>query len=109
MQNNAFTPFGPTYAVDTSAEVKCVATNGTRCTAYRIHNTTAATAYIGTSPVSGGCVVTAPVVGTPQGGTNGNQVLSMIAGSVEVFCLPPNCYFKASPDGTFFVTPGEGV
>lgn len=104
----AFKPSGPLYAVDDSASVQCLTYDNTRATAYRIVNTGAAYSYIGWGQTSGAPIVTAPVVGTPQG-TNGNGIIGMIAGSVEVFSLPPGFYFKAATDGTFEVMPGEGI
>jgi len=108
MQTNAFTPMGPTYAIDDSAASQCPTTNKERPTAYRIANTTSSFAYIAWGPTST-LVTTAPAVGTPQGGVNSRGILGMIAGSVEVFCLPPEAYFQASTSATFQITPGEGM
>lgn len=102
MQNNAFTPFGQAVAVDSSAAVQVVTNCGLSPTSYRIRNTGSA-GYIGYS-VNSTVNTTAPTVGTAQ-----TNVIGMIGTSVEVFCLPPNAYFKASSGATFEVTPGEGV
>lgn len=111
MQNNAFTPRGPTYAIDNSAASQCLTTDATPATSYRIRNTTAANAvsYIAWAQSAAAVTVTAPVVGTPQGGVGGGGILGMIGTSVEVFVLPPNVFFKAAVGGTFEVTPGEGI
>lgn len=116
MQDSAFTPRGPTYAVDSSAAVQCKTTDNVNATSYRIRNTTAGASYIGWAPqLTAGnvgtpaVITTAPIVGTPQGGINGGGVIGMLQSSVEVFVLPANAFFKATAAGTFEVTPGEGV
>lgn len=106
MQNNAFTPFGPTYAVSSTAPVQVLATNNLGPTSYRIRNTNSSANYISWSPAlpSGMAptfACTSPVAGTPSVNTVG-----MIGSSIEVFQLPSNCWFIAT--AAFEVTPGEG-
>ncbi len=112
MQDNAFTPFGPTYAVTGSAVQVLASVNIGQSTSYRVRNLSSAAAYFVWSPalsptstVAPSTITgTAPVINSPQANTIG-----MLATSVETFCLPSRAWFLALAGGTFEVTPGEGL
>lgn len=108
MQNNAFTPFGPTYLVGLSP-VQVLATNGLCPTAYRIRNTSGSANVFSWYPAlaSGqtpaGISATAPTAGVPSPNT-----ITMLGTSVEVFQIPGNAWFVASA-ASLEITPGEGI
>lgn len=111
----AFRPVGPTYFVDETAAVQalCVPVT-TNHQSYRIRNLTAGTGYIAycTPNISGGGTpsMTKPVApsgGSPSG-SNAQNTIGMLQGSVEVFTLPTGAWFIASAGATFEVQPGEG-
>lgn len=108
MQNNAFTPFGPTYLVDSSTPVQVKSSaNAPAPTSYRIRNTNTSSNFFawapalpsGSTPTFGAA---APTLGTPAVNTIG-----MIGSSVEVFQLPGNCWFIGNL-ANLEITPGEG-
>ena len=107
MQNNAFTPFGPTYLIGTAAPVQVITNNGLSPTSYRIRNTSASANYIAWYPplASGN----APIFGAvqPTAGVPSQNTIGMLGASIEVFELPGNCWFIGNASG-FEVTPGEG-
>ena len=108
MQDNAFTPFGPTYRVS-GTPVQVLTTNNQNPTAYRVRNVLAAVSFLTWAPpLPSGNAPTissaAPVIGVPSVNTVG-----MVASSVEVFCLPPKAWFSSGSGDAFEVTPGEGI
>ena len=108
MQNNAFTPFGPTYLVGLDP-VQLLATNNLSPTSYRMRNTSGSANTFSWYPAlaSGykpsGLTATAPTAGTPAQNT-----ITMLGTSVEVFQLPGNCWIVASA-ASIEVTVGEGI
>lgn len=109
MQDNTFTPRGPTYAVGTSA-VQIKPFGGEQCTSYRCANLNSTVNVLAwnveiqgqTNPPSS-LVAVAATVGTPA-----TNVMSMQGNSVETFELPRNCWMVAS-QVSIEVTPGEGI
>jgi len=107
--NSAFSPFGSTVLVGTTA-VQVSISNNDQPTSYRVKNMLGTTQYFSwKAPQPGDATqtitVTAPVAGTPSAATIG-----MLPYSVEVFGgLPGNAWFKADAVGAFEITPGEGL
>lgn len=109
MQNNAFTPFGPTYLVGTTTPTQALASNNLTPTAYRVRNTSSSANYLAWSPVLlSGNVPTSMQPVAPAAGSPSINTVGMIGASVEVFQLPGNCWFIGGAAG-FEVTPGEGI
>lgn len=115
MYDTAFRPVGPTYFVDENAAVQALCVPlPVGHQSYRIRNLTGASAYLGwsTPNIAGAGTPTlskpvAPTGGNPSGSQT-EGVIGMLAGSVEVFTLPPGAWFIASAAATFEVQPGEG-
>jgi hypothetical protein len=108
MYNSAFSPFGPTYQVGTSA-IQVKASNNTYPTAYRIMNITSGIVRVGWAPQLPNNATVTPVVATPTtAGTS--YVLSIPANGVAVFSgIPPDAWFISNTATSLEITPGEGI
>jgi hypothetical protein len=107
MQNNAFQPYGSTFAVSSVNPVQVTTTNNQQATSYRVRNLTSGTQYLTWSPNTNTSAppqisAVAPVLGTASPNTVG-----MIGNSVEIFVIPHNAWFVST--GAMEVTPGEGI
>lgn len=108
MQNNAFTPFGPTYLVDTGAPVQVKSGSGAPApTSYRIRNTSSSANYFAWAPALPSGSVPLFGAAAPTAGNPAVNIMGMIGASVEVFQLPANCWFIANLTA-LEITPGEG-
>ena len=108
MQDNAFTPFGPTYRVS-GTPVQCLTTNNQNATSYRVRNALAAVSFFSWAPpLANGNAPTISTVTPVVGSAPVSNTVGMVASTVEVFCLPPNAWFASGSGDAFEVTPGEG-
>jgi len=106
--NSAFSPFGPTYLVSTSA-VQVKSSNNVYPSGYRIMNLTSSIVRVGWLPQEPNDATQTPVATTPTGAGIAN-VLSIPANEVGVFSgIPPNAWFIASASNSVEITPGEGI
>jgi len=106
--NSAFTPFGPTYLVGTSA-VQIKSNNNVYPSGYRIVNLTSSLVRVGWLPQEPSDASVTPVATTPTAAGIAN-VLSIPANAVGVFSgIPPNAWFIASAATSVEITPGEGL
>lgn len=106
--NSAFSPFGPTYLVSTSA-VQVKSSNNVYPSGYRIVNLTSSLVRVGWAPQEPGDATVTPVATTPTA-TGIANVLSIPANGVGVFSgIPPNAWFIASAVTSLEITPGEGI
>jgi hypothetical protein len=109
MQDNAFTPFGPTYAVS-GLPVQILTLNNQNATAYRIRNKLASVSILSwAAPLASGATPAITSAAPVVGGTPVQNTVGMVASSVEVFCLPPKAWFVSGSGDAFEVTPGEGI
>ena len=105
--DSAFSPFGPTYLVSTSA-VQVKASNNTYPISYRIMNITAAIVRVGWAPQEPNDATVTPTVPAITG-SGIPYVMSIPANGVAVFSgIPPNAWFIASAVSSLEITPGEG-
>ena len=105
--NSAFSPFGPTYQVGTSA-VQVKSANNVYPSGYRIVNLTASLIRVGWQPQEPNDASVTPVATTPTAAGIAN-VLTLPANGVGVFSgIPPNAWFIASA-ASVEITPGEGI
>jgi len=108
MYNSAFTPFGSTYLVGTSA-VQVTTSNNMYPTGYRIVNLTSSLVRISWQPQEPFDGTSTPVVTAPTAGVPSANTLSIPANGVAVFAgIPPNAWFIASA-ASVEITPGEGI
>jgi len=108
MQNNAFTPFGPTYLVSTTP-VQVLSTNNLCPTAYRVRNTSgSANTFSWYPPLASGQAPAGFTASSTAAGTPAVNTITMLGTSVEVFQIPGNAWFVASA-ASLEVTPGEGI
>jgi len=106
--NSAFSPFGPTYLVGTSA-VQIKSNNNVYPSGYRIVNLTSSLVRVGWLPQEPSDASVTPVATTPTAAGIAN-VLSIPANAVGVFSgIPPNAWFIASAATSVEITPGEGL
>ena len=106
--NSAFSPFGPTYLVSTSA-VQVKSSNNVYPSGYRIMNITSSIVRVGWLPQEPNDATQTPVATTPTTAGIAN-VLSIPANGVGVFSgIPPNAWFIASASNSVEITPGEGI
>jgi len=105
--DSAFSPFGPTYLVSTSA-VQVKATSNFYPTSYRIYNITSGIVRFAWAPQEPGDATVTPTVTTPTAiGTP--YVMSIPANTVQVFSgIPPNAWFISGTATSLEITPGEG-
>lgn len=107
--NSAFSPFGPTYQVGTSA-VQVNSTNNVYPTGYRIVNLTSSLVRVGYAPQLPNNATVTPTVTAPTAGAPQANTLSIPANGVSVFSgIPPNAWFIASAATSLEITPGEGI
>lgn len=105
--DSAFSPFGPTYLVSTSA-VQVKATNNFYPTSYRIYNITSGIVRFAWAPQEPNDATVTPVVTTPVA-TGTPYVMSIPANTVQVFSgIPPNAWFISGTASSLEITPGEG-
>ena len=105
--DSAFSPFGPTYKIGTSA-IQVKASNNFYPTSYRIMNVTSSIVRVGWAPQEPNDATVTPVVATPTA-TGTPYVMSIPANGVAVFSgIPPNAWFIASAATSLEITPGEG-
>ena len=105
--DSAFSPFGASYLVGTSA-VQAKTNNNIYPTAYRIMNLTSSIVRVGWAPQEPNDATVTPVATTPTAAGIAN-VLSIPALGVAVFSgIPPNAWFIASAATSLEITPGEG-
>jgi hypothetical protein len=108
MYNSAFTPFGPTYLVGTSA-VQVKTSNNFYPSGYRIVNLTSSIIRISWQPQEPNDATVTPVVTAPSAGVPSANTLAIPANAVGVFAgIPPNAWFIASA-ASVEITPGEGL
>jgi hypothetical protein len=105
--NSAFSPFGATYLVGTSA-IQVKSSNNVYPSSYRIINLTASLIRVGWAPQEPSDATVTPVATTPTAAGIAN-VLTLPANGVGVFSgIPPNAWFIASA-ASVEITPGEGI
>lgn len=105
--DSAFSPFGPTYLVSTSA-VQVKATNNFYPTSYRIMNLTSGIVRFAWAPQEPNDATVTPVATTPTA-TGIPYVMSIPANGVAVFSgIPPNAWFISGTASSLEITPGEG-
>jgi hypothetical protein len=105
--NSAFSPFGSTYLVGTSA-IQVKSSNNVYPSSYRIINLTASLIRVGWAPQEPSDATVTPVATTPTAAGIAN-VLTLPANGVGVFSgIPPNAWFIASA-ASVEITPGEGI
>lgn len=108
MYNSAFSPFGPTYLVGTSAVQVKTSTNFYP-TGYRIVNLTSSLIRVSWQPQEPFDGTSTPVVTAPSAGVPSANTLAIPANGVGVFAgIPPNAWFIASA-ASVEITPGEGI
>lgn len=107
MNDQAFTPGGPTIVVSTAPVQALGTSDPTQRTSYRIR--CLVTGYITWSPVLASAQPPTSLTATAPSGTPSENTIGMGAGQTEVFCLPRNAWFAASAATAFEVTPGEGI
>jgi hypothetical protein len=108
MYNSAFSPFGPTYLVGTSA-VQVKSSNNFYPTGYRIVNLTSSLVRVSWQPQEPFDATSTPVVTAPSAGVPSFNTLAIPANGVGVFAgIPPNAWFIASA-ASVEITPGEGI
>jgi hypothetical protein len=108
MYNSAFSPFGPTYLVGTSA-VQVKSSNNFYPTGYRIINLTSSLIRVSWQPQEPNDATVTPVVTAPSAGVPSANTLAIPANDVGVFAgIPPNAWFIASASSVE-ITPGEGI
>lgn len=108
MYDSTFTPKGQTVLIGTSVLQAPPTNPSEQATSYRVR--CVVSGYLTWAP-SETTSAAAPTL-TAAAPTAGNPVtntLGMLAGGVETFSLPTNCWFKSSVAGGFEVTPGEGL
>jgi hypothetical protein len=106
--NSAFSPFGPTYLVGTSA-VQVKSSNNVYPSGYRIMNLTSSIVRVGWAPQEPNDATVTPVATTPTA-TGIAYVMSIPANGVAVFSgIPPNAWFISSAATSLEITPGEGI
>jgi len=105
--NSAFSPFGSTYLVGTSA-IQVKSSNNVYPSSYRIINLTASLIRVGWAPQEPSDATVTPVATTPTA-AGISSVLTLPANGVGVFSgIPPNAWFIASA-ASVEITPGEGI
>jgi hypothetical protein len=105
--DSAFSPFGPTYLVSTSA-VQVKTTSNFYPTSYRIYNITSGIVRFAWAPQEPGDATVTPVVTTPTA-TGTLYVMSIPANTVQVFSgIPSNAWFISNTASSLEITPGEG-
>lgn len=108
MYNSAFSPFGPTYLVGTSA-VQVKSSNNMYPTGYRFVNLTSSLVRVSWQPQEPFDGTSTPVVTAPSAGVPSANTLAIPANGVAVFAsIPPNAWFIASA-ASVEITPGEGI
>ena len=107
--NSAFSPFGPTYLVGTSA-VQVKSSNNVYPSGYRIINLTASLIRVGWQPQEPNDAAVTPAATSPTA-TGTANVLTIPANGVGVFSgIPPNAWFiTGGSANTVEITPGEGI
>src|ERR1041385_265225 len=96
MQNNAFTPFGPTYLVGLDP-VQLLGSNGLCPTSVRIRNTSgSANTFSWWPALASGLKPSGLSASAPSAGVPAANTMTMLGTSVEVFQLPGNCWIVAS-------------
>jgi hypothetical protein len=105
--NSAFSPFGATYLVGTSA-IQVKSSNNVYPSSYRIINLTSSLIRVGWAPQEPSDATVTPVATTPTA-AGISYVLTLPANGVGVFSgIPPNAWFIASA-ASVEITPGEGI
>jgi hypothetical protein len=105
--NSAFSPFGATYLVGTSA-IQVKSSNNVYPSSYRIINLTSSLIRVGWAPQEPSDATVTPVATTPTAAGIA-YVLTLPANGVGVFSgIPPNAWFIASA-ASVEITPGEGI
>ncbi|CAB4153216.1 hypothetical protein UFOVP620_57 [uncultured Caudovirales phage] len=105
--NSAFSPFGSTYLVGTSA-IQVKSSNNVYPSSYRIINLTSSLIRVGWAPQEPSDATVTPVATSPTAAGIAN-VLTLPANGVGVFSgIPPNAWFIASA-ASVEITPGEGI
>jgi len=106
---NPFDPSSKTYLISTSS-VQVVTGDNINNLSYRVRNIGTTQAYFRYAPPAPlGASVTVGTVSAPSAGTPSENTIGMFPNSVEVFTLPPNCWFKSDTANAFEVTCGIGV
>jgi hypothetical protein len=109
MYNSAFSPFGATYLVGTSA-VQVKSANNIYPTGYRICNITSSLIHVSWQPQEPNDATVTPVVTAPTAGNPSLNTLAIPANAVGVFAgIPPNAWFISSASASAEITPGEGI
>jgi hypothetical protein len=107
--NSAFSPFGPTYQVGTSA-VQVKSANNVYPSGYRIVNLTSNLVHVGWAPQEPSDAAVTPVATAPSAGSPVANVFAIPANGVGVFSgIPPNAWFISSAATSVEITPGEGI
>ena len=107
--NSAFSPFGATYLVGTSA-VQVKSSNNVYPSGYRIMNITSGLVRVTWQPQEPGDASVTPVVIAPALGSPKANTLTIPANGVGVFSgIPPNAWFLSSAASSAEITPGEGI
>jgi hypothetical protein len=107
--NSAFSPFGATYLVGTSA-VQVKSSNNVYPSGYRICNITSSLIHVGWAPQEPNDATVTPVATAPTAGVPSMNVLAIPANAVGVFSsIPPNAWFISSASASAEITPGEGI
>ena len=107
--NSAFSPFGATYLVGTSA-VQVKSSNNVYPSGYRIMNITSGLVRVAWQPQEPGDASVTPVVIAPALGSPKANTLTIPANSVGVFSgIPPNAWFIADTASSLEITSGEGI
>ena len=106
--NSAFSPFGATFLVGTSA-VQVKSSNNVYPSGYRIMNITNGIVRVGWAPQEPNDATVTPTATTPTAAGIAN-VLSIPANGVGVFSgIPPNAWFITNTASSVEITPGEGI
>lgn len=108
--NSAFSPFGPTYLVGSSAAVQVKTTNNVYPSGYRFVNITSSLIRVSWQPQEPFDATSTPVVTAPTLTVPSANTIAIPANGVAVLAgIPPNAWFLSSAASSVEITPGEGL
>ena len=107
--DSAFSPFGDTYLVGSSA-VQVISKNNENPTSYRIRNLKTTDQYFSwAAPVPGGATITPVTPVAPSSGVPSVNTLGMAGTTTIVISgIPANAWFLSNVGAGFEITAGEG-
>ena len=107
--DSAFSPFGDTYLVGSSA-VQVISKNNENPTSYRIRNLKTTDQYFSwAAPVPGGATITPVTPVAPSSGVPSVNTLGMAGTTTIVISgIPANAWFLSNVAAGFEITAGEG-